>query len=110
MNIKNIIVIALTLIVEIMITFLIASKFSVRFIEVMFFSGMFFTAISFYFSSSGGKISEFYSSQLSAQTGIIQKKESFVFRRGPIFTASAIFFIVGLVFLVLLISGIIPPA
>lgn len=110
MNIKNIIIIVLTIIVEIIITYLIASKFSVRFIEVMFFSGMFFAAISFYFSSSGGKISEYYSSQLSGQTGIIQKKEPFVFKRGPIFTASAIFFIVGLVFFILLVSGIIPPA
>ncbi|WP_313770622.1 hypothetical protein [Bacillus sp. S/N-304-OC-R1] len=76
----------------------------------MFFTGMAFAAISFYFSSSGGAISGFSSSQVSAQTGIIQKREPFVFRRGPIFTASMIFFLIGLVLFILLVSGIIPPA
>lgn len=94
---------------ETAITFWVASKFSVRFIELMFFTGMAFTAISFYFSSSGGVISDFSSSQASAQTGFIQKRESFVFRRGPLFTSSLIFFMIGLVLFILLISGIIPP-
>ncbi|WP_231735020.1 hypothetical protein [Bacillus sp. FJAT-29937] len=88
----------------------VATKFSVRFIEVMFFTGIAFAAISFYFSSSGGIVSNYSSSQVSAQTGLIQKREKFVFRRGPIFTSSIIFFLIGLVLFILLITGIIPPA
>lgn len=110
MQLKNLLIILLTLTVEVVITYFVASAFSVRFIEVMFFTGMAFAAGTFYFSSSGGKISEFHSSQLSGQTGIIQKREPFVFRRGPIFTASAIFFAIGLLFFILLLSGVIPPA
>lgn len=75
----------------------------------MFFTGIAFTAISFYFSSSGGTIARLHSSQISAQTGIIQKSERFVFKRGPIFTSSAIFLFIGLILFILLISGIIPP-
>jgi hypothetical protein len=110
MQIKNIIIILLTLIVEVGITYFIASKFSVRFIEVMFFTGLAFAAVSFYFSSSGGNISDMQSSIISAQTGLIQKKEPFVFKRGPIFTSSAIFLLVGLVLFISLLSGLIPPA
>lgn len=99
-----------TFVIEVAITYFIALKFSVRFIEVMFFTGLAFTAISFYFSSSGGTISRFHSSQISGETGIIQESEPFVFRRAPIFTSSAIFLFIGLVLFILLISGIIPPA
>lgn len=100
----------LTLAVETAITYFAASKFSVRFIEVMFFSGMLFAGITFYFSSSGGVISDFSSSQASAQTGYIQKREPFIFRKGPVFLASLLFFLIGLLFFILLISGVIPPA
>ncbi len=99
----------MTFAAEVAITFLVASKFSVRFIEVMFFTGIAFGAVSFYFSSSGGIVSDYSSSQASAQTGFIQKRETFVFRRGPIFTSSIIFFFIGLVLFIMLISGIIPP-
>jgi hypothetical protein len=110
MKIKNIIIILLTLAVEVAITYFAATKFSVRFIELMFFSGLLFASMTFYFSSSGGKISEFHMSQLSGQTGLIQKKEPFVFKKGPIFTGSALFLLVGLILFILLVSGVIPPA
>lgn len=99
----------MTFATEVAITFFIASKFSVRFIEVMFFTGIAFAVASFYFSSSGGITSNFISSQVSAQTGFIQKREAFVFRKGPVFTSSIIFFFIGLVLFIMLISGIIPP-
>jgi cell division protein FtsX len=95
--------------IEVALTFFIAKEFSVRFIEVMFFTGIAFAAISFYFSSSGGIVSDYSSSQVSAQTGFIQKRETFVFRRGAIFTSSIIFFLIGLVLFILLILGIISP-
>ncbi|WP_257391495.1 hypothetical protein [Cytobacillus gottheilii] len=106
---KFITIFLVTFVVEAALTFFIATTFSVRFIEVMFFTGIAFAAISFYFSSSGGIISDYSSSQASAQTGFIQKREPFVFRRGPIFTSSIIFFFIGLILFILLTSGIIPP-
>jgi hypothetical protein len=47
---------------------------------------------------------------VSAQTGIIQKDEPFFFRKGPVFFASLVLTIIGFVFFVLLMAGIIPPA
>ncbi|MET4562325.1 hypothetical protein ABIA69_003515 [Lysinibacillus parviboronicapiens] len=99
----------LAFIVEVIITYVVASFFSVRFIEVMFFTGLAFAGGLFYFLSSGGAMTRFYNSQASAQTGIIQKRESFIFKSGPIFTASVIFFLIGLTFFILLVTGIIPP-
>ncbi|OCA90386.1 hypothetical protein A8F94_00365 [Bacillus sp. FJAT-27225] len=109
-NIKNPIIVLLTLAVETAITYFAATKFSVRFIELMFFAGLLFSVVTFYFSSSGGKISELHSSQISGQTGLIQKKEPFVFKKGPIFIGSALFLLVGLILFILLISGVILPA
>ncbi|MCM3706834.1 hypothetical protein M3205_14035 [Cytobacillus firmus] len=110
MRTKYFIVLLLTFLIEAGVTLFVASTFSVRFIEVMFFTGMAFAGLSFYFSSSGGVIADFSSSNASAQTGFIQKREVFVFRRGPVFTSSIIFFCIGLVLFILLISGVIPPA
>ncbi|MGE7092600.1 hypothetical protein ACQKII_14370 [Lysinibacillus sp. NPDC048646] len=107
---KNLFIMMVAFMIEVMITYFIASFFSVRFIEVMFFTGLAFAGGIFYFSSSGGAMSRFYNSQVSAQTGIIQKSERFIFKTGPIFTASVIFFLIGLVFFMLLIGGIIPPS
>jgi hypothetical protein len=99
-----------TFLVEAAVTMFVASTFSVRFIEVMFFTGMAFAGLSLYFSSSGGVISDFSSSKASAQTGYIQKREVFVLRRGPVFTSSIIFFSIGFLLFILLVSGVIPPA
>ncbi|MBD8026076.1 hypothetical protein H9636_05335 [Ureibacillus sp. Re31] len=107
---KYIIIFLITLVIEAVLTFFVAEAFSVRFIEVMFFTGIAFAIISFYFSSSGGILSDYNAAQTSAQTGIIQKREELVFRFGPIFISSIIFFFIGLVLFILLISGIIPPA
>ncbi|KOS60413.1 hypothetical protein FJQ98_20890 [Lysinibacillus agricola] len=109
MSSKNIIIMIVALIVEVVITYFIASFFSVRFIEVMFFTGIAFAGGTFYFSSSGGAMTRLFASQASGRTGIIQKREQFTYKIGPIFTASVIFFLIGLVFFLLLISGIIPP-
>jgi hypothetical protein len=99
----------ITLLIEIGLTYLIAEKFSVRFIEVMFFSGLLFSVISFWFSSSGGTATRFIDSQISAQTGLIQKPQRFIFRINPIFIASVSFLVIGLLFFILLIIGTIPP-
>ncbi|MEH7107297.1 hypothetical protein [Bacillus sp. JJ1764] len=82
MQIKKVIIMLITFVLEAIITYFIALKFTVRFIEVMFFTGLAFAVLSFFFSTGGGKIADLHSSQLSGQTGIIQKREPFIFRRG----------------------------
>lgn len=106
---KHILIIIIAWIVEISLTYWVAKMFSVRFIEVMFFTGVAFTLGTFYFSSSGGAMSRFYTSQVSAQTGIIHERERFKVKLGPVFIASLLFFLIGLVFFILLVTGIIPP-
>ncbi|TQR32910.1 hypothetical protein C7Y47_12385 [Lysinibacillus sphaericus] len=110
MSKKNLIIMIVAFIVEVLITYFIASFFSVRMIEVMFFTGIVFAGGTFYFSSSGGVISRLFASQVSGQTGILLKRERFTYKLGPIFTASIIFFLIGLVFFILLVWGIIPPS
>ena len=109
MRSKNLIIMIVAFIVEVLITYFIASFFSVRFIEVMFFTGIAFAGGTFYFSSSGGAMGRLFASQASGLTGIIQKREQFTYQIGPIFITSLIFFLIGLVFFLLLIWGIIPP-
>ncbi|WP_442600337.1 hypothetical protein [Neobacillus sp. D3-1R] len=99
----------LTLMIEAGITYYFADKFSIRFIEIMFFAGLAFSVISFGFSSSGGTVTRYIDSQISAQTGIIQKPQGFIFRRNPIFYGSFTYMLIGLLFLILLIVGVIPP-
>jgi len=106
---KHILIIIIAWIVEISLTYWVAKMFSVRFIEVMFFTGVAFTLGTLYFSSSGGAMSRFYTSQVSAQTGIIHERERFKVKLGPVFIASLLFFLIGLVFFILLVTGIIPP-
>ncbi|WP_235863155.1 hypothetical protein [Ureibacillus sinduriensis] len=52
--------------IELLTTYLVASFFSVRMIEVMFFTGIAFTVIIYFFTSSGGIISNMASSEVSA--------------------------------------------
>ncbi|PYF08926.1 hypothetical protein [Ureibacillus chungkukjangi] len=97
-------------IIELFITYLVALLFSVRIIEVMFFTGVVLSVIILFFTSSGGIISNMSSAEISARTGIMQKNEPFIFKRGPIFMASILLLIIGLVLFILLIQGVIPPA
>lgn len=110
MKSKTIVIFLLALVVETLVTYAVAGMFSVRFIEVMFFIGLAFTVASFYFSSSGGTISDYGNISASARTGLIQKRQEFVFKRGPVFNASLLFMVVGLLFFILLLTGTIPPA
>lgn len=107
---KFLVTLTVAFIIELITTYLIASFFSVRMIEVMFFTGIAFTVIILFFTSSGGIISNMASSEASARTGIMQKREPFIFKRGPIFFASLLLLVVGLLFFILLTLGIIPPA
>ncbi|QCR33083.1 hypothetical protein [Lysinibacillus sp. SGAir0095] len=107
---KYLMILTVAFIIELLITYLVASFFSVRMFEVMFFTGVAFTVVILFFTSSGGIISNMASSDVSARTGILQKSEPFIFKRGPIFMASVLLLIIGLVLFILLIAGIIPPA
>lgn len=99
---KVAIVILITLVIETGLTFALATQIDMSFMEIMVFTGMGFSVLTFIFSSSGGVVSEFHSSQLSGQTGLIQKREPFVFRKGGAFFASLLFFLVGLVIAILI--------
>ncbi|MGJ7921750.1 hypothetical protein [Neobacillus sp. LXY-4] len=107
---KSIIIFLISLIVEVAITYFVAEKFSIRFIEIMFLGGVIFSVITFWFSSSGGTFSKYSESEASAMTGIIQKRTEPVFRNGPIFMASLTFMLIGLVIFILLIARVIPEA
>ncbi|AVK96016.1 hypothetical protein FCT18_04115 [Lysinibacillus sphaericus] len=107
---KDVLIMLVTLIVEGIITYLIASFFSVRFIEIMFFVGFAIAGGIFYFLSSGGPMARYNEVQVTAQTGIIHKNEQFTTKKGPIFLASVLFCLIGLVFFLLLIAEIIPPS
>lgn len=107
---KNIIIMIVTFIVEAIITYFVASFFSVRFIEIMFFIGFVIAGGIFYFLSSGGPMARFNEVAVTAQTGIVQKSEQYIAKKGPIFFASVLFCLIGLLFFLLLIGGIIPPS
>lgn len=105
---KTLIIFVISLIVETAITYYVAEKISIRFIELMFFGGITFSMITFWFSSSGGIFTKYSESEASAMTGIIQKRSELVFRKGPVFMASLAFMLIGLVIFILLIAGVIP--
>ncbi|OZT10602.1 hypothetical protein CHN50_21190 [Priestia aryabhattai] len=106
---KTIIISILTLIIETALTIIISWKLSIRFIELMFFTGLFFSFCLAWFTSNGSNISKFIDAQNSARTGIVQQREEFVFRNGPAFKSSLIFLCIGLTFFILLVTGVIPP-
>ncbi|SFA89279.1 MULTISPECIES: hypothetical protein [unclassified Bacillus (in: firmicutes)] len=107
---KKALLIALTVGVESILTWLIAKYFHVRFVEVMFFTGLAFTVIIFWFSSSGGAYTRFIDSQASAQTGVLMNRESLKWRLNPVLLGSIVFLTVGLLLFILLLKGIIPQA
>ena len=102
------IIFVISLIVETAITYYVAEKISIRFIELMFFGGITFSVITFWFSSSGGIFTKYSESEASAMTGLVQKQSELVFRKGPVFMASLTFMLIGLVIFILLIAGVIP--
>lgn len=106
---KNIFILFITLAAETLITLLASRAFSIRFIEIMFFSGVVFTALTVWFSGSGGMVTRFMDSTASAMTGFISKREEFSFRPNYAVLGSVIFLLIGLVFFILLLTNIIPP-
>ncbi|AQU77098.1 hypothetical protein [Priestia megaterium] len=106
---NNAFIAVLTLIIESVITFLISWKLSIRFIEIMFFVGVFCSVCLSWFTSNGSTISRFIDAQNSARTGIVQEREDFRFRNGPAFKASLLYLFVGLIFFILLITDVIAP-
>lgn len=109
MNKKNLLIAFLTLLIETIVTFTLSHLLSIRFIEFMFLIGLAFTVFIFWFSSSGGTVSNFIDSHNRALTQYIQERESFKIRRGTAFYASILYLFIGLIFFILLVSEIIPP-
>ncbi|WP_313799724.1 hypothetical protein [Cytobacillus sp.] len=107
---KKLLKFVITLIVEIGLTILLAKFFSVRFIEIMFFTGIAFSTITIWFSSSGGAMTRHIDSQTSAMTGIMINREEFNLRPNYVVFASITFLAIGLIFFVLLITNVIPPS
>ncbi|KXG09090.1 hypothetical protein AT864_02555 [Anoxybacillus sp. P3H1B] len=107
---RQLIVVLITLTIETVLTYLISLKLSIRFIELMFPVGLACSFFIFWFSSSGGLITNFINSKISALTLYIQEREELQFHKGPAFYASLLFLFIGLIFFILLVSGIIPPA
>lgn len=110
MNKKNSLLFFLTLCIEAVITFIVAITFSVRFIEIMGILGAVFSGLLFLLTSGGGPFSDFFTARNAGITGIIQERENFVFKRGPAFFASLVFFGIGLLFFILLVNRVNPPA
>jgi hypothetical protein len=106
---KNIFILFITLAAEALITLLVSRAFSIRFIEIMFFSGVVFTALTVWFSGSGGMVTRFMDSNASAMTGFLSKREEFSFRPNYAVLGSVIFLLIGLVFFILLLTNVIPP-
>ncbi|MBN8202851.1 hypothetical protein [Bacillus sp. NTK034] len=106
---KNIFILFITLAAEALITLIASSAFSIRFIEIMFFSGVVFTALTVWFSSTGGIVTRFMDSTASAMTGFLSKREEFSFRPSYAVLGSVIFLLIGLVFFILLLTNVIPP-
>jgi hypothetical protein len=106
---KSVIIFIITFLIEVGLTYFITEKLSIRFIELMFFSGLVFSVFSFWFSSSGGTYTRFIDSTISGQTGLIPKWQTLKFNNNPIFMASLVFTLIGLIFFVLLVSEVIPP-
>lgn len=106
---KTVVIVILTLIIESILTLLVSWKLSIRFIELMFFIGLFCSVCLAWFTSNGSTISRFIDAQNSARTGIVQQREEFRFRKGPAFKASLLFLFVGLIFFILLITNVIAP-
>jgi hypothetical protein len=107
---KSFVIFIIVFLIEAGLTYFIAEKFSIRFIEIMFFSGLIISVASFWFSSSGGTFTRFIDGSISGQTGLTQKWQRFKFTNNPIFMASLIFTLIGLIFFILLVSNVIPPA
>ncbi|MBS4193014.1 hypothetical protein KHA94_23150 [Bacillus sp. FJAT-49705] len=107
---KNMIIVLFTLIIESGLTFLLASLLSIRFIEIMFFAGVAFSAVTIWFSSSGGTITKFIDSETSARTGLKTERKEFKLQPNYVVFASILFLIIGLIFFILLLTNVIPPA
>jgi hypothetical protein len=109
---SSLLIFFITLIIESGLTYLVSTKFSIRFIEIMFFAGLLFTVISFLFSSSGGIATRFTDAETSGETGLldtVKNRGHLKVRMNPVLFASMLFLFVGLMFFILLVSGIISP-
>lgn len=101
----------ITLLIEGGLTYACSSFLSIRFIELMFFSGLLFSVLTFWFSSSGSNSapSHYNTHSMRLMSGANVEHNPFRLRWTAYFLASLSFTGVGLIFFILLLTDVIPP-
>jgi len=98
----------ITLLIEAGLTYACSSFLSIRFIELMFFSGLLFSVLTFWFSSNSAH-SHYKTHSMRLMSGANIEHNPFRLRWTAYFLASLSFTGVGLIFFVLLLTDVIPP-
>ncbi|PEU73453.1 hypothetical protein COA23_14030 [Priestia megaterium] len=101
----------ITLLIEAGLTYACSSFLSIRFIELMFFSGLLFSVLTFWFSSSGSNSthSHYKTHSMRLMSGATIEHNPFRLRWTAYFFASLSFTGMVLIFFVLLLTDVIPP-
>ncbi|MED3879621.1 hypothetical protein [Priestia megaterium] len=101
----------ITLLIEAGLNDVCSSFLSIRFIELMFFSGLLFSVLTFWFSSSGSNSahSHYKTHSMRLMSGADIEHNPFRLRWTAYFLASLSFAGVGLIFFILLLTDVIPP-
>jgi len=94
----------ITLLIETGLTYACSSFLSIRFIELMFFSGLWFSS-----SGSNSAYSHYKTHSMRLMSGANIEHNPFRLRWTAYFFASLSFTGVGLIFFVLLLTDVIPP-
>ncbi|VEI07845.1 hypothetical protein [Kurthia zopfii] len=102
---KRKIIYIITLLVQAIITFGVSIYFDVRFIEVMFFVGLFFIVIGLFFLSGDNTLTNYNNAQLQARTGISLAYEKTIYTVGPFLISSIVYSVVGLGCFLLIVYG-----
>lgn len=95
-------VFVITLLIEGGLTYACSSFLSIRFIELMFFSGLLFSVLTFWYS-------HYKTHSMMLMSGANIEHNPFRLRWTAYFLASLSFTGVGLIFFILLLTDVIPP-
>ena len=108
---KTQLIFVITLLIEGGLTYACSSFLSIRFIELMFFSGLLFSVLTFWFSSSGSNSahSHYKTHSMRLMSGANIEHNPFRLRWTAYLLASLSFTGVGLMFFILLLTDVIPP-
>lgn len=79
------------------ITYIISSKFQMKFIDLFFTMGLIASVLIYFFSSSGGLISKHTNRQIQGQTGLKVKQDENKFHSSFFFYGSVLYTVVSLI-------------